>query len=198
MQIWWITKVVVPKLLLFILKGLDIMQIADMVSKIIKTETVPIHMYDLKFFSSVTYLKPNSDKQRGLYLPNCDSLETLEYCKSNMPDGFLRIKEMICTKCAFDEISFCVFSILHEWGHWIQYKDFIAEGHNDQEFIISYELQRARLFSARTIEYKNCRNKEDVVNLNEKYEKLYAELPTEKYANDFALNHLCEAVKLIK
>ena len=78
MQIWWITKVVVPKLLLFILKGLDIMQIADMVSKIIKTETVPIHMYDLKFFSSVTYLKPNSDKQRGLYLPNCDSLETLE------------------------------------------------------------------------------------------------------------------------
>ena len=39
---------------------------------------------------------------------------------------------------------------------------------------------------------------EDVVNLNEKYEKLYAELPTEKYANDFALNHLCEAVKLIK
>ena len=66
---------------------------------------------------------------------------------------------MICTKCAFDEISFCVFSILHEWGHWIQYKDFIAEGHNDQEFIISYELQRARLFSERTIEYKNCRNK---------------------------------------
>lgn len=92
------------------------MQIADMVSKIIKTETVPIHMYDLKFFSSVTYLKPNSDKQRGLYLPNCDSLETLEYCKSNMPDGFLRIKEMICTKCAFDEISFCVFSILHDGG----------------------------------------------------------------------------------
>lgn len=33
---------------------------------------------------------------------------------------------------------------------------------------------------------------------NEKYEKLYAELPTEKYANDFALNHLCESIKMIK
>lgn len=174
------------------------MQITDIVSKIIKTEKIPIYMSDSKLFSSVTYLKPNLDIQRGLYLPNCDSLETLKYCKANMPDGFRRIKEMICTKCAFDEISFCVFSILHECGHWIQYKDFIAKGHNDSEFIFCYELQRVKLYSEREIESKNCRSEEDIVTLNEKYEKLYAELPTEKYANDFALNHLCESIKMIK
>lgn len=174
------------------------MQIIDMASKIIKTEKVPIYMNSSKTFSSVTYLKPDSDQQRGLYLPNCDSIEALEYCKSSMPDGFRRIKEMICTQCAFDEISFSVFSILHEWGHWIQYKDFIDEGHNDQEFIFRYELQRAMVYSQRAIESKNCRSEIDIVNLNAKYDKLYAELPTEKYANDFALNHLCEYVKMIK
>lgn len=69
--------------------------------------------------------------------------ELLEYCKSSMPDSFERIKQMIFTKCDFDEISFSVFSIIHELGHWIQYKEFIEEGHTDKEFISCYELQRA-------------------------------------------------------
>lgn len=174
------------------------MQITDIASIIIETEKVPVHFNNVKTFSSVTYLKPNTDIQRGLYLPDCDSLEALEYCKSSMPDGFRRIKELICTKCDFDEISFSVFSILHELGHWLQYKDFIDEGHNDQDFIINYEFERAILYSQRNTEYKNCKSKEDIVELNEKYDKLYAELPTERYANDFALNHLLECVMMIK
>ena len=105
---------------------------------------------------------------------------------------------MIYTKCDFDDISFSVFSILHELGHWTQYKDFIAEGHTDQDFIGTYELQRAILYMQRNNEYKKCRSKQDVINLNTKYDALYAELPTEKYADDFALNRLLEHVIIFR
>lgn len=174
------------------------MQIPAIASKIIDMEKVPVYFNNTKTFSSVTYLKPGTDNQRGLHLPNCDSLEALEYCKSSIPDGFGRIKELICTKCDFDEISFSVFSILHELGHWLQYIGFIDEGHNDMEFIINYEFERACLLLQRDSEYKTCKSKDDIVVLNKKYDKLYAELPTEKYANDFAINHLLEYVMMIK
>ena len=174
------------------------MQIIDIAFKVIEMEKVPIHFNNSNTFFTVTYLKQGSDKQRGLYLPDCDSLEALEYCKSKMPDGFRRIKKMICTKCDFDEISFAVFSILHELGHWIQYKDFIEEGHTDQEFIGCYELQRAVMHMQRESEWQKCKSKGDIIALNKKYDNLYAELPTERYANDFAVSHLLEGVMKIK
>ena len=174
------------------------MQIKDITSQIVEMEKVPTYFNNTKSFSSITYLKQNSDKQRGLYLPDCDSLEALEYCKSNIPDGFARIKQIICTKCNFDEISFSVFSILHELGHWIQYKEFIEEGHTDIEFISRYELQRAVMYMQRDSAYQKCKSKEDITALNKKYDNLYAELPTEKYANDFALSHLIEGVMKVK
>lgn len=174
------------------------MQIKDIASQIFEMEKVPTYFNNTKIFSSVTYLKQNSDKQRGLYLPDCDSLEALEYCKSNIPDSFVRIKQMISTKCDFDEISFSVFSILHELGHWIQYKEFIEEGHTDKEFINCYEWQRSVMYMQRDSEYQKCKSKEDIIALNKKYANLYAELPTEKYANNFALSHLIEGVMKIK
>lgn len=66
------------------------------------------------------------------------------------------------------------------------------------EFIINYEFERACLLLQRDSEYKTCKSKDDIVVLNKKYDKLYAELPTEKYANDFAINHLLEYVMMIK
>ena len=174
------------------------MQIKDIASQIVEMEKVPTYFNNTKSFSSITYLKQNSDKQRGLYLPDCDSLEAVEYCKSNIPDGFARIKQIICTKCNFDEISFSVFSILHELGHWLQYKEFIEEGHTDIEFISRYELQRAVMYMQRDSAYQKCKSKEDIIALNKKYDNLYAELPTEKYANDFALSHLIEGVMKVK
>ena len=174
------------------------MQIKDIASQIVEMEKVPTYFNNTKTFSFVTYLKQNSDKQRGLYLPDCDSLEALEYCKSSMPDSFERIKQMIFTKCDFDEISFSVFSIIHELGHWIQYKEFIEEGHTDKEFIGCYELQRAVMYMQRNSECQKCKSKEDIIALNKKYDNLYAKLPTETYANDFALSHLIEGVMKIK
>ena len=179
------------------------MQIKDITSKIIQskiieTDKVPIHFANSKTFSTVTCLKPNSDKPRGLYLPDCDSLEALKYCELNMHDGFNRIKKMICTMCNFDEISFSVFSILHEFGHWIQYEDFIKDGHTDYDFFEHYEWKRILMYKQRNNEYKKCISDADVIALNTKYDYLYAELPTEKHANDFALSHLLEGVMTVK
>lgn len=53
------------------------MQIKDIASQIVEMEKVPIYFNSTKIFSSVTYLKQNSDKQRGLYLPDCDSLGSI-------------------------------------------------------------------------------------------------------------------------
>lgn len=174
------------------------MQTTIIAERIIEIDKVPVHFNDTKTFSSVTYLKDNSSAVRGLHLPNCDSSDALEFCKTSMPDGFERIKRLVSTKCDFDEISFVCFSILHELGHWIQYTQFISEGHNDQEFIVSYEFERALLLSQRQVEYSFCRNRENVIVLNRKYDALYADLPTEKYANEYALNHLLNAISKIE
>lgn len=174
------------------------MQTTIIAEKIIEIDDVPIHFDDTKNFSSVTFLKDNSNAVRGLHLPNCDSAEALEFCKTSTPDGFERIKQLVSTKCEFDEISFVCFSILHELGHWVQYTQFISEGHNDQEFIMLYELDRALLLLQRNVEFNLCRCREDGIALNRKYDALYAELPTEKYANEFALSHLLDAISKIK
>ncbi len=54
------------------------------------------------------------------------------------------------------------------------------------------------MFMQRDNECQKCKSKEDIIALNKKYDNLYAELPTEKYANDFALSHLIEGVMKIK
>ena len=68
----------------------------------------------------------------------------------------------------------------------------------DKEFISCYELQRAVMYMQRNSECQKCKSKEDIIALNKKYDNLYAKLPTETYANDFALSHLIEGVMKIK
>lgn len=105
---------------------------------------------------------------------------------------------MISVKCDFDDISFALFLILHEWGHWVQYIDFITRGYSDRDFFIVYELERGSLFLQRDMEVQNCKRKEEIVELNKKYSNLYANLSTEKYADEFAIEHLLEYTKMIK
>ena len=52
------------------------------------------------------------------------------------------------------------------------------------------------MLKQRDDERQTSRSDKDIINLNTKYDALYAELPTEKYANDFALNHLLKYAKI--
>lgn len=81
------------------------MQISTLGLKIIGALNVSVYYNDMKTFASVTYLKQNTDIkiERSLYLANGNSLEALEFCKLKIRYGFERMKEMICTKCDFDE-----------------------------------------------------------------------------------------------
>ena len=54
------------------------------------------------------------------------------------------------------------------------------------------------MFMQRDSDCQKCKSKEDIIALNKKYDNLYAALPTEKYANDFALDHVIEGVMKIK
>ena len=74
-----------------------------------------------KFFFRALF-KKGFDKKRGLYFPKCDSLEVLEYYKYHYPINYLHIKGMITLLCDFNDISFSVFAMLHELGHWHIYK----------------------------------------------------------------------------
>lgn len=174
------------------------MQIKNIVCQIDLLRETPIYFTDDKEFTSVTYLKPSSDKKQGLYLPDYDSLIIFEYCQKEIPDGYQRIRNLVSEKCIFNDISFVVFSILHELGHWLQYKKYIDDGHTDCEFICRYELDRAKLYAEREVEYNSCTNKDDVVALNKKYELLYANLPTEKWANEFAMEHITKYISCLE
>ncbi len=54
------------------------------------------------------------------------------------------------------------------------------------------------MYMQRNSECQKCKSKEDIIALNKKYDNLYAKLPTETYANDFALSYLIEGVMKIK
>lgn len=148
---------------------------------------------DFKFYA-VTYLKSGSTKERGIYLPNYDSEEYMLYIKEKMPDTFERTKSVIEDIVRFNDITFVIFSILHELGHWLQYYDYIKQGHNDESFIFEYEIKRADLFLKRKSEYQQCKSIDDVKLLNKKYDLLYSELPSEKFADEYALKHIKNVV----
>ena len=171
------------------------MQIVDIASKIIDTKDVDIYYDDSSIeFSSVLYLKKEFDKKRGLYFPKCDSLEVLEYYKNHYPINYFHIKGKITLVCNFNDISFSVFAMLHELGHWRIYKKFIEEGHNDEDYIKHYELRRAELIYFRNLEYDNCKDKEEWDEIGEKYSKMYLSLPTERKADQFAFEYLQECM----
>ena len=101
---------------------------------------------------------------------------------------------MITLICDFNDISFSVFAMLHELGHWHIYKKIIEKGYNDEDYIKHYELQRGKLIYFRNLEYANCKDKEERDEIEEKYSKMYLSLPTERKADQFAFEHFQECM----
>ena len=70
----------------------------------------------------------------------------------------------------------------------------IEEGHNDDDYIKHYELQRGKLIYFRNLEYANCKDKEERDEIEEKYSKMYLSLPTKRKADQFAFEHFQECM----
>ena len=168
------------------------MKIVDIASKFLdKIDGVPIYYYNdsTKEFSCNLYLREGSNNPIGLFLPKCDTLEVFEHYKKNKHVSFLKFREMISTKCDFNDISFSVFAILHELGHWIHYNNYRAVGHSKTEYRFFYELPRYELLKEFDDRSNNCSD-EEYNKLQAEYEELYFSLEDEKIANKFALDTL--------
>lgn len=162
------------------------MLMRELVKKIEAVQDVPVFFEDRFDFAVTTYLTSNSTKKRGLYLPDCDTVEAINACKDITPYGYERIQRTVEEVVEFNDITFSLFSILHELGHWVQYTDYIKQGHDDKEFTLTHEYDRAILSAKRKFEYQECKSKESFPLLDRRFDKLYAELFTEKFANQYA------------
>lgn len=161
----------------------------EIVERIDMFRGVPVIYDDGLRCSTVTYLKPHSKKERGIYLPKCTTEMFYENVQINNPIEFKQIKSIIENTCECNEYTYSLFNVLHELGHWVHYTQFIKQGHNDCDYLVAYETDRIKLHLQREVEAKSFRGN-TVEEFNNKYSKLYCELTTEKEANRFAATHL--------
>ena len=163
----------------------------EIVGKIGMLRDVPVFYWEDLICATVTYLKPTTKKERGVYLPDCEIGVFYENAKNNNPIEFSHMKSIIESICEFNEYTYALFNVLHELGHWVHYTQFRAHGYSDYEYIDKFEIDRIKLYAQREEEAKAFRGN-TVEEFNNKYSKLYCELPTEKEADNYAATHLVD------
>jgi hypothetical protein len=148
-----------------------------------------------KWDSSNTY----DNSSIGIYIPNIttDQLAYLE--NERNPWSFEQILDIVSFKIPVSiedtNLIYSTFAILHEFGHWFH---FINSKMSTYQFYQLESKQRdslnplhQELLSLSDYSYEKHR-------LAKEYNSLYRKLPSEKIADDFALQYIEESIDIIK
>lgn len=163
----------------------------EIVDRIDMLRTAPIFYRERLSCATVTYLKPMSKKERGIYLPECETEAFYKNAKSNNPIEFEHMRSIIEGICECNEYTYSLFNVLHELGHWTHYCQYRERGYSDCDYVAAFEADRIKLYAQRSAE-ANLLDNDTIEEFNHKYSKLYCELCTEREANRFAARHLAD------
>ena len=90
--------------------------------------------------------------------------------------------------------AYALFVVLHEIGHW---QHLIQSGLTRTEYWKTYEAHRDDLWVEFQFMYHFCRNKQEQQSILNLYDDKYRNLPSERYADDFAKNELPQYLDLL-
>lgn len=93
-----------------------------------------------------------------------------------------------------DEVIFCVFCVLHEVGHWLDYQ---KSGLDGNEYREKYECEIDLLECEREKAISKASDNEKV-QLMKKYDRLYRKTSCEKIADDYAKHEINGALTKLR
>lgn len=133
----------------------------------------------------------------GLYIPDISIDEFMAIQRKGNPDSINDIMGTIPGKIRLEEykLTYALFCILHELGHWNYYKD---SGMTDYEFYLHDRAGRKEAVDLSVRILKMPNDDPDKSKLVTKQNIMYRNVPSEKAADQFALKHLEEAMALVR
>lgn len=197
------------------------------ISKLLNDENAPIKYYDLSDRnkkSDLFYLLSISHEKRHeyealieeekkkyisdsaiIYIPllNVNQLYDLHHIEDSLSydyDGTIQmINKTVKVTTKNEKVLFAVFLILHEFGHW---HDFNEKGKVPYFYNVPEEKERRQVFELKQDIMKKLDGKSRFTYKDKqlliRYFTEYHAIPSEKYADVYAVNHLNDAYERIK
>mgnify|MGYP006898620511 FL=1 len=138
------------------------------------------------------------EDELGVHLVNLELQDVYNnYLKKN-PVAVSKLCALLTEQCAVptDKIipAYVLFTVLHEIGHW---QHLVRSGLTRTEYWKEYEAQRDDLWMEFQFMYHFCRNKQEQQYILDLYDGMYRNLPSERFADDFAKNELPQYLDLM-
>ncbi|MCC8153166.1 MAG: hypothetical protein LIP01_02475 [Tannerellaceae bacterium] len=141
--------------------------------------------------------KEYDNSKCGLYIPDISTDEFMATQKKGNPDSVRTIMGAILGKISVEEynLTYAVFCILHELGHWVYYKE---SGMTDDEFYLHERPGRKEVTDLANRIRALPVGDPMIPTLCAQHEEMYRNLPSEKAADQYALEHLEEAMECVR
>lgn len=136
----------------------------------------------------------------GLHLPDITATEYLELENSRNPVGiesiFNLISQQMIAFIAEYPILLATFSVLHEYGHWIHFKN---SGKTPYEY--AQEEANERKLHEKTVRGIYLMDDWDpykVIQARRYHNEIYSQYTSEKFANEYAMEHFADALEKVR
>lgn len=136
----------------------------------------------------------------GLYFPDITTSEYYQLENSRNPIAIEAILEKISQQMSVYTsecpILFSVHCVLHEYGHWIHFK---RTGKSPYEYVrLGIEERKQYTKIEQGIYAMDDRNPLKLLSARRYYDEIYSQFPPEKFANEFAAEHFCDAIEKVR
>ncbi len=144
--------------------------------------------------------KKYNNEDLGLYFPDVDIEEYLQLERNRNPMAIeSRMNEIsYITRVYIKEYSLvlAIYSVLHEYGHWIYFKNSKKTSYEYCEMERKIRQPHKELLK-KIYEMNDCDPMKRI--LGEKYnEEIYSKYPSEKFADEYAKEHILEALETVR
>ena len=175
----------------------------------IDTKDTPIHLHDAPhgqrdFCYSMTATNSElaelrniacnntEDEPLGVHLVNVKVQKIYDSYLSRNPIATKENCNMLISKCsAFEEnivLAYVLFIVFHEIGHW---QHLVESGLSRMDYWKTYESERDEIWLGLQFAYNCiCTNEEKRRVVVEHFNELYRKLPSEKFADEYAIREL--------
>lgn len=136
----------------------------------------------------------------GLHLPDITATEYLELENSRNPVAVESIINLISQHMIAFIVEYPIllatFSVLHEYGHWVHYKN---SGKSPYEYaLMETNERRPHEKTARGINAMDDWDPYKIILGRRYHNEIYSQFTSEKFANEYAMEHFDDALEKVR
>ena len=138
------------------------------------------------------------EDELGVHLVNLELQDVYNNYLEKNPVAVNKLCTILTEQCAvpYDKIipAYVLFTVLHEIGHW---QHLVQSGLTRTDYWKKFEAQRDNLWIEFQLMYYCCRNKQEQQFTLNLYDDKYRNLPSERYADDFAKSEFPQYLDIV-